>query len=150
MANDKFTAHLAQLVNKAGGARKAVLAIKELTGVSPSKSSIDRAIKGSCSDYTVHCLIRDLTEATSSWFMFETNTHAWDGHYRNLKDAQYSAGFKTAKWKGSNWVVMSSINCFLKEEQFHTKPESQEKLISAFGEPDYKSADKYDADNGKF
>lgn len=145
MANEYLTARLSELVEKVGGVRKASLRIEENTGAAPSKSAIDRALKGSCSDYNVMCFIRDLEEAAGMWFMYELHTFAWDGHYRNKKEAEYLAGFKETIWKGSKWVVLDSSKFFLGEDLFHTKPEPKSRLQNAFGEPDYQAGDKYDA-----
>lgn len=63
-ASDK-TEQLAALVAQAGGARKAEELIKSVRGVSPSKSAIDRATKGSGTDYNVQCMIDDLSRSIS-------------------------------------------------------------------------------------
>lgn len=63
MANKERTEQLIELVKKAGSVRKAEEAIMESKGVAPSKSAIDRAVKGSGSDYSVQCFIDDLTNA---------------------------------------------------------------------------------------
>lgn len=57
------TEQLAALVDKAGGARKAEVMIKSVRGAAPSKSAIDRAIKGGGTEYNVQCMIDDLTKA---------------------------------------------------------------------------------------
>lgn len=57
------TEQLATLVAQAGGARKAEVLIKSVRGAAPSKSAIDRAIKGGGADYKVQCMIDDLTIA---------------------------------------------------------------------------------------
>ncbi len=57
------TEQLASLVAQAGGARKAEELIKSVRGAAPSKSAIDRAIKGGGTDYNVQCMIDDLTSA---------------------------------------------------------------------------------------
>ncbi|EKO3667237.1 hypothetical protein NM449_17515 (plasmid) [Vibrio metschnikovii] len=54
---------LAELVAQAGSQRKAEALIKSVRGVSPSKSAIDRAVKGSCTDYALQCMIDDLSQA---------------------------------------------------------------------------------------
>ncbi|EGR0499498.1 hypothetical protein FG061_00010 [Vibrio cholerae] len=59
------TEQLAALVAQAGGARKAEELIKSVRGAAPSKSAIDRAIKGGGTDYNVQCMIDDLTVANS-------------------------------------------------------------------------------------
>lgn len=51
------------LVAQAGGARKAEELIKSIRGAAPSKSAIDRAIKGSGTDYNIKCMIDDLSQA---------------------------------------------------------------------------------------
>ncbi|KJG19066.1 hypothetical protein [Photobacterium angustum] len=60
------TDQLIELVRKAGSIRKAERAIMEYKGVAPSKSAIDRAIKGSGTDYSLQCMIDDLTKALES------------------------------------------------------------------------------------
>ena len=55
------TEQLAALVVQAGGARKAEEMIKSVRGAAPSKSAIDRAIKGGGTDYNIQCMIDDLT-----------------------------------------------------------------------------------------
>ena len=51
----------ARLVKEIGGARKASFFIKELRGAAPSKSAIDRAVRGEASnDYQLLNMIRDL------------------------------------------------------------------------------------------
>ncbi|EQB9038052.1 hypothetical protein ACYVOT_003318 [Vibrio cholerae] len=62
MGGDK-TEQLAVLVAQAGGARKAEELIKSVRGAAPSKSAIDRAIKGSGTDYNIQCMIDDLEVA---------------------------------------------------------------------------------------
>ncbi|HDI3147833.1 TPA: hypothetical protein PMB01_001655 [Vibrio cholerae] len=57
------TEQLATLVAQAGGARKAEELIKSVRGAAPSKSAIDRAIKGGGTDYNIQCMIDDLTSA---------------------------------------------------------------------------------------
>lgn len=57
------TEQLAALVAQAGGARKAEELIKFVRGAAPSKSAIDRAIKGSGTDYNIQCMIDDLISA---------------------------------------------------------------------------------------
>ena len=54
---------LADLVSQAGGVRKAADLIKSVRGVAPGKSSVDRGIKGSGREYSVQCMIDDLTSA---------------------------------------------------------------------------------------
>ena len=63
MALPRRTDQLIDLVNKAGSIRKAEQLILELKGTAPSKSSIDRAIKGTGTDYSVQCMIDDLRDA---------------------------------------------------------------------------------------
>lgn len=63
-ASDK-TEQLAALVAQVGGARKAEELIKSVRGAAPSKSAIDRAIKGGGTDYNVQCMIDDLKFACS-------------------------------------------------------------------------------------
>ncbi|ELP6119215.1 TPA: hypothetical protein I7730_01665 [Vibrio vulnificus] len=144
MANEPLTTKLRQLAEAIGGVRAIASAIKGNTGYSPSKSAIDRAMKGSCSDYSVCSMIRDLEEAKSNWFIFEVNTLVWDGHYTGKKQAQFIAGYQEAYWKGSKWIVMSSSEMFLSKEQFHRNSNSQSLLEGRFGEPDYAAADLYD------
>ncbi|EKO3874554.1 hypothetical protein P0F29_003183 [Vibrio metschnikovii] len=60
---EKKTEQLAALVALAGGARKAEELIKSIRGAAPSKSAIDRAIKGSGTDYNIQCMIDDLSQA---------------------------------------------------------------------------------------
>lgn len=57
------TKRLAELVALAGSQRKAEAMIKSVRGASPSKSAIDRAVKGSCTEYQAVCMIDDLTAA---------------------------------------------------------------------------------------
>lgn len=57
------TQQLAALVSQAGGARKAEQLIKSIRGAAPSKSAIDRSIKGGGTDYSTQCMIDDLTKA---------------------------------------------------------------------------------------
>ncbi|MCS6259864.1 hypothetical protein G3479_11460 [Shewanella baltica] len=57
------TDQLASLVYQAGGARKAELIIKNIRGAAPSKSAIDRAIKGGGTEYNTQCMIDDLTKS---------------------------------------------------------------------------------------
>ncbi|EMV7052212.1 hypothetical protein AADF82_000302 [Vibrio cholerae] len=59
------TEQLAVLVAQAGGARKAEELIKSVRGAAPSKSAIDRATKGSGTDYNVQCMIDDLSRSIS-------------------------------------------------------------------------------------
>ena len=63
MASQKRTDQLIELVKKAGSVRKAEQLILDSKGLAPSKSSIDRALKGSGTDYSVQCMIDDLTKA---------------------------------------------------------------------------------------
>ncbi|HIF9337724.1 hypothetical protein [Photobacterium damselae] len=63
MATQKRTDQLNELVGKAGSVRKAEKLIHDSKGVAPSKSSIDRAMKGSGTDYSVQCMIEDLKMA---------------------------------------------------------------------------------------
>lgn len=65
MASQKRTDQLNKLVKEAGSIRKAEQLIIELKGVAPSKSSIDRALKGSGTDYSVQCIIDDLAKVLS-------------------------------------------------------------------------------------
>ncbi|ELA9292953.1 hypothetical protein QUO15_004415 [Vibrio parahaemolyticus] len=65
MASSKRTDQLNELVEKAGSIRKAEQLILDSKGVAPSKSSIDRALKGSGTDYSVQCMIDDLSQALS-------------------------------------------------------------------------------------
>lgn len=65
MTIESKTEQLAVLVAQAGGARKAEELIKSVRGAAPSKSAIDRAIKGGGTDYNVQCMIDDLTIANS-------------------------------------------------------------------------------------
>ncbi|MGY5383278.1 hypothetical protein [Vibrio metschnikovii] len=60
------TEQLAALVAQAGSQRRAEAMIKAVRGAAPSKSAIDRAVKGSCTDYTIQCMIDDLQLALSS------------------------------------------------------------------------------------
>lgn len=60
------TEQLAELVALAGGARKAEELIKSIRGAAPSKSAVDRAIKGGGTDYNIQCMIDDLTTAMQS------------------------------------------------------------------------------------
>ncbi|EMN6272630.1 hypothetical protein EFU53_000584 [Vibrio cholerae] len=60
------TEQLAALVAQAGSQRKAEALIKSVRGAAPSKSAIDRAIKGGGTDYNVQCMIDDLTIAINS------------------------------------------------------------------------------------
>ena len=64
MINEK-TAQLSALVAQAGGVRKAEELIKSVRDAAPSKSAIDRAIKGSGTDYNIQCMIDDLTKGLS-------------------------------------------------------------------------------------
>lgn len=59
------TEQLASLVARSGGARKAESLIKKVRGSAPSKSAIDRAIKGGGTEYNIKCMIDDLTKALS-------------------------------------------------------------------------------------
>ncbi|MGL4615941.1 MAG: hypothetical protein ACRCVV_19045 [Shewanella sp.] len=59
------TEQLAALVAQAGSQRKAEALIKSVRGAAPSKSAIDRAIKGSGTDYNIQCMIDDLKKANS-------------------------------------------------------------------------------------
>ncbi|RJX68656.1 hypothetical protein DZ860_16820 [Vibrio sinensis] len=63
MASQERTNQLSELVKKAGSVRKAERLILNSKGTNPSKSAIDRALKGSGSDYSVQCMIDDLTKA---------------------------------------------------------------------------------------
>lgn len=65
LMNDKAmsTEQLAALVAQAGGVRKAEKLIKSIRGASPSKSSIDRAVKGCGTNYNIKCMIDDLSQA---------------------------------------------------------------------------------------
>lgn len=65
MASPERTDQLTELVKKAGSVRKAEQLIITLKGVAPTKSSIDRALKGSGTDYSVQCMIDDLAKALS-------------------------------------------------------------------------------------
>ncbi|EJL6435695.1 hypothetical protein NMR82_000608 [Vibrio cholerae] len=65
MSIESKTEQLAALVAQAGGARKAEELIKSVRGAAPSKSAIDRAIKGGGTDYNVQCMIDDLAVAKS-------------------------------------------------------------------------------------
>ncbi|MDW1542447.1 hypothetical protein [Vibrio sp. YT-17] len=65
MTSSNRTDQLNELVKKAGSIRKAEQLILDLKGVAPSKSAIDRALKGSGTDYSVQCMIDDLTKALS-------------------------------------------------------------------------------------
>lgn len=57
---------LAALVAQCGGARKAEALINSVRGASPSKSAIDRAIKGGGTLYNVQCMIDDLMKTLKS------------------------------------------------------------------------------------
>lgn len=61
MASIARSEQLNELVKQAGSIRKASQLILDLKGVAPSKSVIDRALKGSGSDYFVQTIIDDLT-----------------------------------------------------------------------------------------
>ncbi|EGR4075090.1 hypothetical protein QXB71_003563 [Vibrio cholerae] len=63
MDKEARTRRLAELVALAGSQRKAEALIKSIRGASPSKSAIDRAVKGSCTEYQAVCMIDDLTAA---------------------------------------------------------------------------------------
>ncbi|HAS5670922.1 TPA: hypothetical protein I7E55_002018 [Vibrio cholerae] len=63
MDKEARTRRLAELVALAGSQRKAEALIKSIRGASPSKSAIDRAVKGSCTEYQTVCMIDDLTAA---------------------------------------------------------------------------------------
>lgn len=63
MISESKTEQLALLVSQAGGARKAEELIKSVRGAAPSKSAIDRAIKGGGTDYNIQCMIDDLESA---------------------------------------------------------------------------------------
>ncbi|MBS0044204.1 hypothetical protein KFE26_18125 [Shewanella sp. M16] len=63
--NASNTEQLAALVAKAGGVRKAETLINSVRGAAPSKSAIDRAIKGGGTEYNIKCMIDDLTQALS-------------------------------------------------------------------------------------
>ncbi|SHO57870.1 hypothetical protein [Vibrio quintilis] len=63
MASQERTDQLIKLVKKAGSVRKAERIINDFKGVAPTKSSIDRALRGSGTDYSVQCIIDDLTNA---------------------------------------------------------------------------------------
>ena len=63
MISESKTEQLAALVAQAGGARKAEEMIKSVRGAAPSKSAIDRAIKGGGTDYNIQCMIDDLSQA---------------------------------------------------------------------------------------
>lgn len=65
MASKERTDQVNELVKKAGSVRKAEKLILDSKGVTPSKSAIDRALKGSGTDYSVQCMIDDLTKALS-------------------------------------------------------------------------------------
>lgn len=54
---------LSSLVGKAGSQRKALKMIESVRGTAPTKSAIDRAVKGSGTEYAMHCMISDLEEA---------------------------------------------------------------------------------------
>lgn len=54
---------LSALVNRAGSQRKALKMIESVRGTAPTKSAIDRAVKGSGTEYAMHCMISDLEEA---------------------------------------------------------------------------------------
>ncbi|AAN55711.2 hypothetical protein HRJ35_14985 [Shewanella oneidensis MR-1] len=64
--NENKTEQLAALVAQAGGARKAEQLIESVRGAAPSKSAIDRAIKGGGTEYNIKCMIDDLTIALSN------------------------------------------------------------------------------------
>lgn len=53
------------LVSQAGSQRKAVGLIESVRGVAPSKSAMDRAVKGGGTEYSVQCMIDDLKLALS-------------------------------------------------------------------------------------
>lgn len=65
MSNQTKTEQLSDLVAQAGSQRKAEALIKSVRGAAPSKSAIDRAIKGSGTDYNIQCMIDDLSQALS-------------------------------------------------------------------------------------
>lgn len=65
MASQERIDQLNELVKQSGSIRKAEQLIISVKGVSPTKSSIDRALKGSGTDYSVQCMIDDLAKALS-------------------------------------------------------------------------------------
>ncbi|AOT26263.1 hypothetical protein [Vibrio anguillarum] len=65
MINEK-NKQLAALVAQVGGVRKAAEQIKSVRGATPSKSAIDRAIKGGGTDYNVQCMIDDLLKTQTN------------------------------------------------------------------------------------
>lgn len=60
MASKELTEQLNELVSQASSIRNAVALIKKSKGCAPTKSSIDRAMKGSGTEYSVQCFIDDL------------------------------------------------------------------------------------------
>lgn len=62
MASSERINQLRELVEKAGGTRKAELLIKNTVGVAPTHSAIYKAMKldSKTTDYIVQCYIRDL------------------------------------------------------------------------------------------
>lgn len=54
---------LSSLVGKVGSQRKAIALIESVRGTAPTKSAIDRAVKGSSTTYAMSCMITDLEEA---------------------------------------------------------------------------------------
>lgn len=63
MASQERIDQLNELVKQSGSIRKAEQLIISVKGVSPTKSSIDRSLKGSGTDYSVQCMIDDLAKA---------------------------------------------------------------------------------------
>ena len=63
MASKSRTEKLNKLVKRAGSIRKAVRIILDVKGVAPSRSAIDRSMKGSGTDYSVQCMINDLEKS---------------------------------------------------------------------------------------
>ena len=63
MASQERTDALNELVRQSGSIRKAEQLILDRKKLAPSKSSIDRALKGAGTDYSVQCMIDDLAIA---------------------------------------------------------------------------------------
>lgn len=59
----RLSEQLSALVNRVGSQRKALKLIESVRGTAPTKSAIDRAVKGSSTTYAMSCMITDLEEA---------------------------------------------------------------------------------------
>lgn len=83
------------------------------------------------------------TTRNYGWVIVDQQTGLVDGYYFDLSLAKHIQGWINAKWRGSQWEIEKADNMDDPvKHRFHHDHENR--LIAAYGEPDWAACDDYD------